>query len=1023
MSTLNYITPAPDFKTIFTALPGCYTVLSPDLHVITINNAFAEVLHLLPAQAEGKHLAEILPATPGSAETNIHPVLQQSLNYVLAHKQAHTINYLGLSINVPSSVGGGAEQKHWSLITTPILDEDSEIAYIILQVLQAKDANEQQGHSLELEESTERFERIAKATNDVIWDWNLKTDMLWWNDGFSRLYGYDLAKVEPDISSWKNRIHPDDLKVVSDSIHQHILNNSEDEWQSTYRFRCADGNYKFILDRGYVIRDSQHNAVRMVGAMLDMTEKLQIEQKLQEQTNYTSQLLESLPLMIWTATPNGAVNYYSQQWYDFTDSNFEEMKARGWGKFIHPDDAEETTRLWNISVSTGEEFVVENRWKGKNGKYKWFLARALPMRDSEGQIIMWVGSHTDIEEQKQMMAAIESSKERFKMLADSIPHIVWSGKPDGYVDYFNQQWYDYTKMTEEETLGLGWGPSLHPDDRQPTVDDWLYSMRTGQMYERELRLRDVYTENYRWFLARALPMRDAAGNIITWYGTATDIHDQKVLSEQVEASEKKFRFLTESIPQMVWSANPDGYIDYTNHRWFEYTKMDESSLGFGWAPAIHPDEFDSLMSTWLSCVATGEELEFQVRFQDTVAKTYRWFLLRAEPMRNEAGEIVKWFGTATDIHDQVLLREQLQKSEKQFRFLSESIPQMVWTAAPDGFTDYFNGRWIAYTGLSLEESIGQDSWLKVLHPNDSEMAIERWKYSVRTGDYYEIEYRIKDGTTGVYRWFLGQGIPMRNEAGEIIKWFGTCTDIEDHKRAEEELLEKNIALERTNQDLDSFVYTASHDLKLPIVNMVGLFHELTQVAEFKDPDAPKMIGMFNNSLQQMQNTINELSEVVKVQKSVKKELECLPLDEITQNVLANLQHHIEGTQAIITTDFSKAPCLYFTRSGLRSILYNLITNAIKYKSNDRQPVIHLCSEIKDNFVELKITDNGIGLDLNKHQNKLYQMFKRFHNHVNGSGLGLYIVNRLLTNNGGHINITSNLNEGTTFYLYFKQKTA
>lgn len=370
-----------------------------------------------------------------------------------------------------------------------------------------------------------------------------------------------------------------------------------------------------------------------------------------------------------------------------------------------------------------------------------------------------------------------------------------------------------------------------------------------------------------------------------------------------------------------------------------------------------------------------------------------------------------------------VLQEQLQESEQKFRFLTESIPQMVWTATADGVTDYFNKRWITYTGLSFEESTGPESWLKALHPDDLQMAFERWQYSVQTGEYYEIEYRIRNGRRGSYRWFLGQGIPMRDAQGNIVRWFGTCTDIEDHKKAEEELVEKNLELERINQDLDSFVYTASHDLKLPIVNMAGIFNELTLSTEFKDPDAPQLISMFNKSLEQIYVTINDLAEVVKVQKSHTRTQELINLQDVTEKVKISIQDTLQATGAIITTDFVEVPALAFGKANLKSILYNLISNGIKYRKQDQKPVIHLSTTRKGDYVELKVQDNGIGIDMNKHQNKLFQMFKRFHNHVSGSGLGLYIVNRLLTNSGGYINIESTINEGTTFYLYFKQKQA
>ncbi len=758
----------------------------------------------------------------------------------------------------------------------------------------AADISLQKSHQRQLADISERFQRIATATNDVIWDWNLTDDTIWWNEGYKTLLSFAEDEAgTTDSAFWTERIHPDDRARVKASIHK-AINGGQLAWQEEYRFRCADGSYKLIQDRGSIIRDSNGKPTRMIGAMHDITEKRQVEQQLRESSARITQILEAQPLMAWTATPEGTIDYYSSRWYEYTGAD--PATQDDWANYLHPDDRQRAWERWLHSIATGEAFSDENRWKsGKDGTYRWFLGKALPIRDSEGSITMWVGSHTDIEEQKQALLTLQESNDRFRLLAESIPHIVWSSTPDGRVDYFNQQWYDYTRMTQEETLGFGWSLTLHPDDLAATTEDWLASMENGLPYERELRLRNVETQEYRWFLARGLPIRNAEG------------------------------------------------------------------------------------------------------------------------------ELFKWFGTATDIHDQKLLQEQLLESERSFRFLTESIPQMVWTATPDGTTDYFNSRWISYTGLSLEESQGPDAWLKAMHPDDHQKARERWLLSVQSGDYYEIEYRIRNGSKGTYRWFLGQGIPMRDASGAIVKWFGTCTDIEDHKKAEEELVEKNLELERINQDLDSFVYTASHDLKLPVINMAGVFEELIRDAQFKDPEAPQLIEMFNKSLRQLHNTIYDLSEVVRVQKSRDRELKDLSLQGTTDDVLTSLQDMLHESGTVVHTDFSEAPLVAFTRAGLKSILYNLISNAIKYRAQDRPPEIRLRSGIKGNYVEVSVADNGLGIDMTRHQGKLFQMFKRFHSHVKGSGLGLYIVNRLLSSHGGHINIESTLNEGTTFYLYFKMK--
>ncbi|MBC5774269.1 PAS domain-containing protein [Pontibacter sp. KCTC 32443] len=772
-----------------------------------------------------------------------------------------------------------------------IYDKDSMPERMLGSVL---DITSKKKNDQELQYNNERFKRIAMATNDVIWDWNLQDDSIWWSEGYSTLFGYKEYDIEVDINSWTDHIHPDDLALIKSSIKK-AFDGSDNSWEGEYRFRCADGSYKLIHDKGYIIRDTHGKAIRMFGSMLDVTEKRQIEQQLQVSNSRTLEILESLPLLTWTTTPDGSADYYNQRWYNYTGSNFEEMKVNGWKNLIHPDDLEETSRLWQEAVTSGNNFEVENRWKcAADGQYRWFLARAVPIRNSEGEITMWVGSHTEIEDQKQIMFALEEGTNKFRYLTESSPQIVWSANPDGNIDFTSKQWYDYTNMTIEESLGYGWAPAIHPDDLQMLLDNWTHSITTGDPFYVEVRVRNVLTD------------------------------------------------------------------------------------------------------------------------------IYQWFIIKAQATRNNNGDIIKWYGVGLHIHDIKMLQQQLEESEKQMRFMADSIPQMIWTTRPDGHHDYFNKRWMDYTGLTLEESIGL-VWNDMLHPDDKQRAWDRWQYSLRTGEYYEIEYRFKNGFNGSYRWFLGQAMPMRDAQGNIVKWFGTCTDIEDHKKAEEELVDKNLELERINQDLDNFVYTASHDLKLPIVNMAGIFNELTLNTEFKDPDAPELIGMFNKSLEQIYNTINDLAEVVKVQKSHIREYEQVNLQELTEDVKVSIQDTLVATDTKIMTDFSEVPSLAFGKANLKSILYNLISNAIKYRKQDQKPQISISTSRKGDYVELKIQDNGIGIDMNKHQNKLFQMFKRFHNHVSGSGLGLYIVNRLLTNSGGYINIESRLNEGTTFFLYFKQK--
>ena len=381
--------------------------------------------------------------------------------------------------------------------------------------------------------------------------------------------------------------------------------------------------------------------------------------------------------------------------------------------------------------------------------------------------------------------------------------------------------------------------------------------------------------------------------------------------------------------------------------------------------------------------------------------------------------MLRWFGTNTDVTEQLQLTEELVRREEQFRFLAESVPQIVWTSYGVGSNDYINQRWYDYTGLVPVDADERANWAAAIHPDDLGPTNQRWQQSVTTGEFFEIEYRFRRHD-GVYRWFLGQGRPQRHSDGHILKWFGTCTDIEDQKRVQQELESQNARLMRTNEDLDNFVYTASHDLKQPINNMAGIFEELTRTAYFRDPDAIKLISYFERALGQIFATIDNLGAIVQVQRQQQETPpENVALAPLVADVINSLQDQVVQTGATFELDFATCPMVSFVRVNLQSVFFNLISNSLKYAFPGRPPVIHLRStpDMVTGRPTLTVQDNGLGIDLERFGPQLFQLFRRFHTHVGGTGMGLYLVNRIVQNHSGRLEVASTVDEGTTFQIY------
>ncbi|KAA9332094.1 PAS domain-containing protein [Hymenobacter busanensis] len=379
-----------------------------------------------------------------------------------------------------------------------------------------------------------------------------------------------------------------------------------------------------------------------------------------------------------------------------------------------------------------------------------------------------------------------------------------------------------------------------------------------------------------------------------------------------------------------------------------------------------------------------------------------------------------------ELRAQESARQMMEQAAAEATRVLEGIPQIAWTASPSGRLTYLNRRWFDYTGSTSEVPL-HEQWQEHLHPDDRAAVSLRWKKCRRSGQAFDIEYRFRNHA-GDYRWMLGRGLPSRNEQGEIVQWVGTNTDIHEHKlalaridQAQRQLQDNNQQLTRANVDLDNFIYTASHDLKAPISNIEGLLQAL--LVELppagRSGEVQPIIDMMQGSVERFKRTIEHLTEVTKLQKENDQPASIIELKTVVEEVLLDLEPLIAETEARLDVNVATCPALSFAEKNMRSVVYNLLSNALKYRHPERVPHVQLRCHEADEYLVLEVQDNGLGLDV-QHEHKLFAMFQRFHAHVEGSGIGLYMVKKIVENAGGRIEVQSVLGEGTTFSVFFRR---
>jgi steroid delta-isomerase-like uncharacterized protein len=540
-----------------------------------------------------------------------------------------------------------------------------------------------------------------------------------------------------------------------------------------------------------------------VGTLLQTITDLPVNEKAAEALHLNernlSLIINTIPTTAWTTRPDGCCDFLNQRWLDYAGMSAEQAAGWGWAEAIHPDDRKGLVEYWQSCLTSGVPVETEGRMRRFDGSYRWFLFRANPVRDESGKIVKWYGTNIDIEDRKRGEEALHARELSWRQIVDNIPGLVATTGAMGEVEFLNRQTLEYFGKTNKELKDWTLIDAVHPDDLPRVIEARKKSIEAGQIYDIEHRCRRA-DGVYRWFQVRGLPVRNVEGTITAWYLLLTDIDDRKTAEEALQASERNLSLTMNTIPTFIAVSKPDGSVLWVNKAALDYhgvTLRDVQKEDFR-SRFYHPDGEEKLREECKEALKRPYQFEYEQRALGKDGK-YRWFLVRFNPLLDDQGRIDRWYATAFDIEDrkraecereqsQEALRnalDEIQKSESKLRQVIDAIPALAWCNLPDGPNEFLSKPWHEYTGLSPEESHGW-GWQAAFHPEDLPPLMERWMKMLASGEPDEIEARLRRHD-GVYRWFLIRCEPFRDESGKIVRWYGTSTDIDDRKRAEEKL--------------------------------------------------------------------------------------------------------------------------------------------------------------------------------------------------------------------------------------------
>src|SRR5882724_1049854 len=627
----------------------------------------------------------------------------------------------------------------------------------------------------------------------------------------------------------------------------------------------------------------------------------------------------------------------------------------------------------------------------------------------------------EVAERRRAEEALAASEHNLRLVFDRIPGFVALLTSAGDVELVNPQLVEYCGRSLDELRLWGTSDTVHAEDLPRVAQIFARSIKSGNPYDFEARLRR-FDGIYRWFQVRGLPVRDENGPILRWCALHTDIDDRKRAEDALRVSECDLSSIINTIPMLAWSARPDGFCDFLNRRWLDFTGLSaEQARGSGWGAAIHPDDAKGMLGSWQLALVTGQLADVEVRMRRFDGE-YRWFLLRASPLRDESGKIVKWYGTNTDIDDRKRAEEELQRSEA---FLAEGerlslSGSFLWRLDTDEIT--FSEQLYRTFEFDHDAAVTLERIGSRVHSEDIPLLTDKIE-AARTGNKalnYEIRLRMPNGSVKYLR-TIAHGNRDRDGKQEII---GAIQDITERRLSEDALSQARSDLAHVTRVTSLGVLTASiaHEVNQPLS---GIITNASTCLRMLAAVPPNLEGARETAKRTIRDG-NRASELITRLRALfsKKESATEPVDlnEAAKEVIALSLSELQRNRVILRPEFADdLPVVIGDRVQLQQVILNLLKNASDAMSavNDRPRQLQIRTERgTDDQVRLTVQDAGVGIDPQA-MDRLFQAFYTTKN--DGMGIGLSVSRSIIERHHGRLWAEPNDGPGATFSFSIPQR--
>lgn len=854
-----------------------------------------------------------------------------------------------------------------------------------------------------------------------LWQFDPVLNTFQWSANAYRFFGLDSEKsLLHDYQSVASLVSEEDRV----HLHARLITalTQQSEFHTDLFVRGKNGDQWIELIGNPCIPEGKNYAV-LAGFLQDITQRKLSESELANWKTRNEIVSETAGLLIYDYD----ILTGDILWSDNTDlvvgfSPVELNRIEKWEHMIHEDDREESYQLLEKAREQLKPYDVYYRFRRKEGGYSHMHDRGLFIPDAKGKAVRMLGIMADVSERIEAERTISESEKSYRELFNTVGEAIFILNMDGNCIDVNQEACALYGYTKEEMIGRDpdfFTAQGHNDKSQ--LNEYIKNALQGRLQSFEWwginKKRDVFLQEVRFTKGTYF------GEIVI-IATTWDRTEKMKAEKALQESEKRFRRLIEDLNVGIILQGNEGRVQMANRDACALLGVTEKYLQEN---MLNTPDWNFISENgkpilsrelpWRLAAETKRACRgIVIGFPRPENQSTTWMLVNAEPSLLATNILQHVVITLTDITERKQMEEVLKESELRFRTLQEASFGGIGLHKKGVIVDCNQGL-CDLTGFTYDELIGSNG-LELIAPEYRQLVYD--KIIAKEERPYDVEGIRKDGS----RYFLeihGKNIPYEEGLIRVTEF----RNITDRKLAEAQIIEQNAKLlsltenlKSKNDQLREFTQIVSHNLRAPVGNILSLL-QFIETAE-NEPERNEYIGLLKEAGTTTLTTLHELNEVLQIKQNRHIEKQVLKFSDVFSNVRRMLNAKVAEVNASLITDFERAPEIEYPNIYLESILLNLLSNALKYTHPDRKPVIQISTLKENDQITLRVSDNGIGLNMQRYGHQIFKLRKTFHKHPESRGIGLFMIKNQIESMGGDISISSVENEGTMFTIHFNQ---